>query len=219
MNASGARSDTANKTFKDKVKKKTNSPDVDDTISVGEHGRYQIKSGRLGLTFVARAFPKPPSTARGIVAEASGKSREDAVAALEGMLDAREQRQASDRRHDSRQGIAVPSSEEFVEALRHIVLTSQQRAMLIALSLAGDDGITELRLARAVGYKSHLSAQRSLTKAAKLIATYLSIEPTPGVIPSAGSILGYRDGDDKDGKSGNWILHAELSEAVRVCLK
>ena len=52
---------------KDKDTKKAAPP----AILVGEHGRYQIKSGRLAGEYVARAFPKPPTKARGLIAEAT----------------------------------------------------------------------------------------------------------------------------------------------------
>jgi hypothetical protein len=89
-----ARTATGRDLFKDKKKKKAKevSSDIPTAIQLGEHGRYQIKSGRLAGEFVARAFPKPPTNARGLIAEARGASEEEAIAALHDVIDARETR-------------------------------------------------------------------------------------------------------------------------------
>ena len=47
---------------------KENKKATPTSIQVGEHGRYQIKSGRLEGKYVARAFAKPPTKARGMIA-------------------------------------------------------------------------------------------------------------------------------------------------------
>jgi hypothetical protein len=141
-----------------------------------EHGRYQIKSGRLSGEYVARAFPKPPTNARGLIAEARGASEEEAIAALHDVIDARETRRTEGRRIDETMGVSVPSTEEFLEALDQVTLSRPQHAMLTALALSEDDGLSEQRMANAAGYKSRSSANRAFAAAGLLIASYLAIE-------------------------------------------
>ena len=200
---------------------KENKKATPTSIQVGEHGRYQIKSGRLEGKYVARAFAKPPTKARGMIAEASGETEEAAITALHAGIDARENRRTEDRRTDERTGASVPSVEEYVEALNHVALAGPQRALLTALSLADEDGLTEARMANAAGYKSLASASRSFASAGLLIANYLSLEAassetstgTDGV-----SFLGFRD-EPQDGEApGNWVLFPEFREAVRAAL-
>ncbi|MDU8912975.1 hypothetical protein [Aestuariicoccus sp. MJ-SS9] len=215
-----ARTATGRDLFKDKKKKKVSerSSDTPSAIQLGEHGRYQIKSGRLSGEYVARAFPKPPTNARGMIAEARGATEEAAIAALHDVIDAREVRRADDRRADPATGLAVPSTEEFVEAIVQVALSRPQRAMLTALALAEDEGLSELNVASAAGYKSNASANRALVSAGLLIASYLSLEAPvdTGTGEHDGTVfLGYRGPQRKDDKPGNWVLHAELREAVR----
>lgn len=215
------RTATGRELFKDKKKKKAEERPSDTAVAVrlGEHGRYQIKSGRLSGEYVARAFPKPPTNARGMIAEARGATEEAAIAALHDVIDAREIRRTDDRRVDPTTGFAVPSTEEFVEAVAQVALSRPQRAMLIALALADDEGLSEMRLAYAAGYKSKASANRALASAGLLIASYLSLEATPGALtsePDGTMFLGYRGQQRNDEDAGNWILHTELCEAVRT---
>ncbi len=217
-------SETGHDLFKGMAKKKKakdSKKEVRPQVQVGEHGRYQIKSGLLAGQFVARAFPKTPSKARGLIAEATGATEEAAITALHEVIDARETRRAEERRTETRTGQAVPSVEEFVEAIGQVALSVPQRAMFTALSLAEAEGMSEARMAHAGGYKSHASAKRSFASAGQLIATYMtSGAPSSGAVQGADglSYLGFQ-GDPEDGKdTGNWILHAELREAVRAVL-
>ncbi len=77
-NVSISRADADQDPFKKmpKAKKSAGKPKEAPAILLGEHSRYQIKSGWLAGTFVARAFPKPPTTARGMIAEATGATEE-----------------------------------------------------------------------------------------------------------------------------------------------
>lgn len=214
------RTATGRDLFKDKKKKKVTerSSDTPAAVRLGEHGRYQIKSGRLAGEYIARAFPKPPTNARGLIAEASGATEEAAIAALHDVIDAREIRRADDRRADPATGFAVPSAEEYAEAMAQVALSRPQRAILAALALADDEGLSETRLASAAGYKSNASANRAFASAGLLIASYLSLETRLDVATSehdGTTFLGYRGEPRKDEDPGNWILHAELCEAVR----
>lgn len=199
------------------VKKKMPAP----VILLGEHGRYLIKSGRLSGNFVARAFPKPPTKARGLIAEATGETEEAAIAALHNIIDAREKIQTGDRRLDARTGMAVPSKNEFIEAICQVNLTDPQFAMLKLLAISGQDGLPEAQIAGSAGYRSWLAAVRSLANAGSLIADYLSIDTSSKVErsdPESTAILGYRGEGAKEGDPGNWILHDEMLDAIRACM-
>ncbi len=204
-----------------KTKKKDAKPSAPHEILLGEHSRYQVKSGWLAGKFVARAFPKPPTKARGMIAEATGATEEAAIAALQDILDAREDRRTGERREDPRTGIAVPGTEEYVEAIRQVALSRPQHAMLAALSLAGEDGLTDGRMASVAGYKSQASANRSFLAAGLLIAEYLSVKADPDQTSGASegaALLGFKGETETDGGTGNWILHEELREAIRMTL-
>lgn len=223
LSSANSRARTGDGFFKDSLKKKVKAKkkDLAPAIFVGEHGRYQIKSGRLGGNFVARAFPKPPTKARGMIAEATGESEEAAVAALRDFIDAREKRQTGERRRDAGTIVSVPSTDEFIEAIRQVALTRPQFAILKALSLAGAGGLTEASMASSAGYKSFLSASRSFAGAGLLIADYLSIDTSSKFAkddPDGTSVLGYRGNSKDENDPGNWILHEELSHAVRACM-
>lgn len=112
------RSDAGHDLFKGMAKKKKtkeNKKDAPPPVHVGVYGRYQIKSGLLAGKFVARAFPKPPSRARGLIAEATGETEEAAISALHSAIEARDARRNEDRRTDPRKGTQVPTSDEYVE--------------------------------------------------------------------------------------------------------
>ncbi|MDF0603166.1 hypothetical protein P1J78_20685 [Psychromarinibacter sp. C21-152] len=207
----------------DKPKKKVapKSSDTSAAIQLGEHGRYQIKSGRLSGEFVARAFPKAPSNARGLIAEAKGATQEAAIAALHDIIDAREIRRCADRRGDLQTGLTIPSNEEYAEAFGQVTLSRPQRAMLTALAFADDNGLTEMGLASAGGYKSCASANRAFAAAGMLIANYLNVEVSSESLPgeTGGAIfLGYRYKRRNEDDPGNWVLHAEVRDTVRLTL-
>jgi hypothetical protein len=204
-----------------KAKKPAAKPKEMPAILLGEHSRYQIKSGWLAGTFVARAFPKPPTKARGMIAEATGATEEAAIAALHEVIKEREVRRTEERRKDTHTGIDVPSVEEFVEAVRQVTLSGPQCAMLTALSLAGEDGLTDARMASAAGYKSQSSANKSFVATGLLMAAYLAADPEADDTPAAAegtALLGFRGATANEGDVGNWILHPELRQAVRLAL-
>ncbi|ETX27029.1 hypothetical protein [Roseivivax isoporae] len=206
---------------KKKEKAEERSSDLPVAIQLGEHGRYQIKSGLLSGEYVARAFPKPPSNARGLIAEAKGATEEAAIAALHQVLETREVRRTEDRRVDEATGSTILSPEEYVEALSQVALSRPQRALLTALAFADAGGLTEASLARAAGYKSRASANRAFASAGLLIGTYLSVETSAMNLPSepdGATLLGYRGTQRNDDDPGNWILHAEVRDAVRSVL-
>jgi len=213
--------------FKDKPKgKKVEPKRAQSAIQIGEHGRYQIKSGRLAGEYVARAFPKPPTKAQGtkaqgMIAEARGATEDAAIAALRKEIDARELRRTEERRIAPGIGSAVPSTEEYIEAIAQITLSRPQAAMLAALAFADDEGLSESRIAFAAGYKSKASAVRAFAAAGRLVANYLSIKVAPkqDANDAKGTmLLAFRGERPNDTDLGNWILHPELREAVRSVL-
>lgn len=222
-NVSRSRTDAVQDPFKkmSKTKKPVVKPKEVPAILLGEHSRYQIKSGWLAGTFVARAFPKPPTKARGMIAEATGATEEAAISALHDVIDAREGRRTGDRRKDPQNGVDVPSVEEYLEAVRQVTLSGPQRAMLTALSLADEDGLTDARMAYAAGYKSEASANKSFAAMGMLIAEYLFAgsqddnAPSP---PEGTALLGFRGVTATEDDIGNWILHPELRQAARLAM-
>lgn len=223
FSVSDRRTKAGNDLFKGMTKKKPadRKQDKSPPIHVGEHSRYQIKSGLLAGKFVARAFPKPPTKARGLIAEATADTEEAAIAALHDVIDAREDRRTDERRKDESSGAVVPSTEEYVEAICQVALSGPQRALLMALSLAGEDGLSGQRMASAAGYKSRASANRAFAGAGQLIADYLSVKarlPDTSDDREGTSLLGYRGAPQDETEPGNWILHAELRDAIRIAL-
>ena len=216
------RSDAGRGIFKGMSKKsrtKENKKAAAMPVRVGTYGRYQTKSGYVAGVYMARAFPMPPTKARGLIAEATGKTEEAAIAALHCVIDAREIRRSEDRRADPSTGTQVPTSDEYVEALNTVNLTKPQGAMLMALSLADADGLTEERVANAGSYKSTASAKKALASAGRMIAGYLSTE-TGSKVPSTSldgvALIGFRGEPGPEEKPGNWILHPELCAALRI---
>lgn len=190
-------------------------------ISVGAHGPYQVKSGFLGGVFVARAFPKAVTNAQGMIAEATGATKAEAEAALYDLIDAREAKRTRERRIDPLAGIPIPSVDEYREAIGQVTLSKPQRLILGALSLAGEEGLSDQDIANAAGYKSKTSAYRALSSAGRLVAEFLSVSLDLGaseVALDGSAILGIREPRDPSEADGVWILHRELSDAVRETL-
>lgn len=210
----------------DLFKKISKKPEAKDTgkkapmsIRVGEYGRYQIKSGLVAGVYTARAFAKPPTNSRGLIAEATGKSEEAAIAALYSAIDAREFSRSKDRRTDLSIGTQLPTSDEYVEALNTIKLTKPQWAMMMALSLANADGLTEEKVANAGSYRSTASAQKALASAGRMIAGYLFTEiatKVPSTSLDGVALIGFCSNCTHEKKPGNWIMHPELRAAIRI---
>lgn len=201
-----------------KRKKAATAKEAAPSVQVGAHGRYQIKSGRLNGEYVARAFPKPPARVQGLIAEALGATEEAAIAALHEVLDARETSRTGDRRTDAGSGGTIPSAAEYAEAIRQIDLSEPQRALLDALALAKGDGLTEVRMARAAGYKSRASVRRSFAGVGVMIGQFLSIDHVKGATPEdleGIALVGYRGSPGPEDTPAPWVLHEELREALR----
>lgn len=99
-----------------KISRKAQPPEIVER----EYGRYMIKAGLLQNTIVARAFPKPPSKFRHLVAEAFGKTADDAIEQLIKTLEALRSERRSLRRDDPFLASGVPTSDEYADALRSL---------------------------------------------------------------------------------------------------
>ncbi|SLN71638.1 hypothetical protein TRL7639_04263 [Falsiruegeria litorea R37] len=216
------RSDAGRDVFKG-MSKKSKTKDTEKkapmSIRVGAYGRYQIKSGYVAGVYTARAFPKPPTKARGLIAEATGKTEEAAIAALHSAIDEREVRRSESRRADPRTGTLIPTSEEYVEALNTVNLTRPQRTMVMALAQAEADGLAKVKVAAAGSYKSTTSAKKALASAGRMIVEYLSSE-TGSKVPATSldgfASIGFCGDAEHQENPANWILHPELCAAIRI---
>ena len=91
----------------------------------------------------------------------------------------------------------------------------------VPLAVADDDGLPDMRIAYAAGYKSQASANRAFAAAGLSLASYLSVELQSNEKtsdPEGTMLLGFRGVQPNGEEPGNWILHPELREAVRSVL-
>ncbi|MZR13390.1 hypothetical protein GQE99_10210 [Maritimibacter sp. DP07] len=191
------------------------SADVSD-IFEQDHAKYRIKAGRLAGVCIARAFPKPPSKAQGLIAQAEGDTEGEAIAALMTKIAARDVERKSVRRWEERVSLFVPSEEEFVEALFQTPISRGQTAILRAQAIAREDGSTIDQMGRAAGYKSSDTVMKVLCKVGDLLADYLGIDIEEGKGEDgdrAVGIFAVRTVPEADQPSV-WIMHPELRNAV-----
>lgn len=188
-----------------------------------DHAKYQIKAGRLGGTFVARAFPKKSAQVQGLIAEALGDSEEAAISALLAIIETRDVQRTASRRWDADAMLAIPSEIEFQEALMQARLSRAQAAMLRALAIA-DEGLTYSELASAAGYKSKDTGAKVFNQIGAMLADYLGIEaPHDEASNTVGStgLLAVRNVEDApvgDEAPVVWVMHDELRAAVRAAI-
>lgn len=130
--------------------KKTAPP----AIVVQEHGRYLIKAGSLQNVIVARAFPKPPSKFRHLVAEARGATTQEAIDTLIGKLDQLHSERRSLRRADPGLPCGVPTIEEYADALRSLSTGPKLLGMLHDHARYGSRGTPLSDFARAADIPS-----------------------------------------------------------------
>lgn len=201
------------------ISSKTTKVDASSIVE-DEFGNYRIRAGQLKGVFVARAFPKAESEGQGLIAEATGASEADAIAALKVALTERETERTAARRWDPKADVSVPSKEEFIEALLQTKLSKPQISMLKAHTVAGKDGMSVDELMNVAGYKSEATAMKVLGRAGTLFADFLGVDlqsnNNTGPFNSV-RILGCRE-DDEAATPRIWILHEELRNAVRVAL-
>ncbi|MEL6101637.1 MAG: hypothetical protein AAFV87_10885 [Pseudomonadota bacterium] len=181
-----------------------------------EFGNYKIRAGQLNGVFLARAFPRHSERSQGLVAEATGKSENDAIASLKSLLTKREEERATARRWEERSQSSVPTREEFFEALFQTNLSTAQQSILKAHALSGEDGLVAVSIMNAGGYKSQDAAIKALAKTGVLMADFIGLElpnsnidlPEPAI-----RVLGYRKPMEND-VPFHLVMHEELRDAV-----
>lgn len=182
-----------------------------------EHGKYLIKSGKIGEEWVARAFHKPPSRTKGLVAEAKGNSLGTAVDAVKTKLEDERTDRERCRRWDEQAQFAVPLRSEYITAIQQTKLSTSQIAMLKAHAASGDLGLTAGELARAGGYANYETANSLYGKCGRAVAEYLGIE-APLAIKRAGDVatgvLAWSGAPRHDTDHFVWVMYPELREAV-----
>ena len=206
---------------KAKTSSLTSRSAVPSSIKITDFGRYQIKSGLIAKRYIARAFVKPPTRVRGVIAEAEGASENAAISAVRGAIEELNERRSTERRKDTKTDFFVPCTDEYAEAIISVRLTKPQLAMLSALSLAHEDGLNETQLANAAGYNSAQLAHRSLAAIGRSIAKYLSFELTVVTKPNAlhGSyVVAACEHPTNQTDLVRWGVYPELRDAIRRVL-
>ena len=190
------------------------------SIVAEEFGNYSIRAGKLSGKFVARAFPKRVANKQGLIAEATGSSELEAIETLKALIEDRSVKRAEERRWDKAAEIAVPSDEEYAEALLLASFTQAQVAMLKSHAVAGADGLARVQLLNAAGYKSHDAASKALASAANLISDHLGAKGPSSVTSSKkgiAPILAFEQSANDEGQE-IWVMHEELRQAVLAAL-
>lgn len=200
-----------------KKKQKLRAPGLGDgSILEDEYGNYKIRAGQLNGDFVARAFPKHSARSQGLMAEAKGASEAEAIEALKVLLSERGSNRTAARRWEARSDSAVPTQEEFLEALRQTNLSAPQRSILKAHAVAGEDGLVAVAIMNAGGYKSRDAGIKALAKAGALLADFIGLDLSAGdknELDTAIDVVSYRKSSDSD-MPLHLVLHKELRDAV-----
>ena len=200
-----------------KKKQKIRAPGLGDgSIIEDEFGNYKIRAGQLNGEFVARAFPKHSGRSKGLMAETRGASEAQAIDALKDLLSKRGSNRAAARRWEERSDSAVPTQEEFLEALRQTNLSAPQRSILKAHAVAGDDGLVAVAIMNAGGYKSRDAGIKALAKAGALIADFIGLDVSgskKNELDTAIDVVSYRKSSDIDVPL-HLVLHKELRDAI-----
>lgn len=176
-----------------------------------EYGRYLIKAGILNNAVVARAFPKPPSKFRHLIAEASGDTPEDAIERLIAELEKLRSDRRSLRRVDPALAMGVPTPDEYADALRSLSPSPRLLGILHDHALSRRRGRYLADLARENEYSS---VQDVLTAYEKLGTDILKvIEPDDVVKSGLSIIMPFEAGADPTVNNVG-TLQPELQDAV-----
>lgn len=181
------------------------------------YGKYRLRAGKQGSTFLARAFHGEGAKKRGFVAEVEGASSDEALEALKQLLEERNKTRSQARRYISRLEFHVPTTEEFVEALQVAGPSPAEQDMLGAHAKAGAQGLTPLQIAQAGGYNSISNANALYGKLGRKLGEHLQISAPLALsgqrdVPTG--ILATYEADPQGGDVMVWIMHPELREAV-----
>ncbi|GGD42145.1 hypothetical protein [Sinisalibacter lacisalsi] len=176
-----------------------------------EHGRYMIKAGFLQNTIVARAFPKPPSKFRHLVAEASGKTTADAIERLIEKLEALRSERRVLRRADPALEPGVPTTEEYADALRSLSPGPKLLGVLHDHALSRRRGMQLADLAKAGDYSS---VQDLLNAYEKLGADILKMIEPDEVLKSGLPVVMHLPEHDGLPSTDLAALQPELQDAI-----
>lgn len=176
-----------------------------------EYGRYLIKAGLLQNTVVARAFPKPPSKFRHLVAEETGENVEDAVARLIAKLEALRSERRSLRRTDPAIASGVPTTEEYADALRSLSPGPKVLGVLHDHALARRLGMQLAELVKSAEFTSEKDLLSAYEKLGAEIARV--IEPDENLDNCLPIILAMAD-DKGQIPEGAVSLQPELQDAL-----
>ena len=185
------------------------------SVTIERHGRYDLKAMKMKDTALARAFIHGVAGA-GIVAEAKGKTVDDAMEALKAAVAEVEEERTAARRHIDATGFDVPTAAEFERALGAAKISDRHWDMLHAHAAAGDDGLSAEGLAKAAGYKSQTAANTQYGKLGEAIAGAVGVElPRSTMHADAAVATGVlaSPGEQRDGNFV-WVMHPELREAL-----
>lgn len=192
-----------------------------------KHGRYIIKSGRIGNVWRANAFHALTPKSRpgdgpgksGALVSAAGDQRQDAIDEVMRVLDAEDRRKREARRHDPSVDFDVPTAEEFETAIRLADLTKAEIGMLVAHAGAGEEGLTAGELASAAGYQSFSSANLHYGLCGgKLCDAIGVIAPRGSDRDRAPTAAMARPGETRADDEFVWVMHEELRQAVNRLL-
>ena len=185
------------------------------SVTIERHGRYDLKAMKMKDTALARAFIHGV-TGAGIVAEAKGKTVDDAMEALKAAVAEVEEERTAARRHIDATGFDVPTPAEFERALGAAKISDRHWDMLHAHAASGDDGLTAAGLAKAAGYKSQNAANTQYGKLGEAIAEAVGVEMPRTAMHedvAAGTGVLAEPGAEREGEFV-WVMHPELREAL-----
>lgn len=176
-----------------------------------EHDRYLIKAGLLQNTIVARAFPKPPSKFRHLVAEASGKTADDAIEQLIKKLDALRSERRSLRRMHPSLSTGVPTTDEYADALRSLSPGPKILRVLHDHALSRRRGMQLTELAKAADFASAPDLLTAYEKLGKDIFNVIEPEET---VDTGLPLVMHVHGDNDVQSDDVGALQPELQDAL-----
>ncbi|MBR2656500.1 hypothetical protein [Yoonia sp.] len=176
-----------------------------------EHGRYLIKAGQLQGTIVARAFPKPPSKFRHLVAEETGKTTDDAIVRLIEKLDGLRAKSRALRRADPSLDTGVPTLVEFADALRSYTPGPKVLDILHDHALLRQRGAQLSDLAKTGNFASPQDLLNAYEKLG--VEIYKQIDPDEALVAGLPLIVQMPESGALE-NTDMAILHPELQDAV-----
>lgn len=170
-----------------------------------------IKAGQLQNFIVARAFPKPPSKFRHLVAEETGKSADEGIARLIDKLDALRTQRRAIRRRDPSLAAGVPTSEEYADALRSLSPGPKMLTILHDRAILSARGMEVRELAKT----GEFASPKDLPSAYEKLGMQLFNEIEPSENLKAGLNIVLHVPEDRTLEDNDFaVLQPELRDAV-----